>query len=287
MVVVRQIGAAGTRLQPGDALQRLLHLVHRRARAAGDLRDAPLAERVHELVDDAVFQSVLLAQPLELEQQAFAQIPRADARRVESLNHLQHLDDLIRQAYRWRRQLLHGDLQIAVLINVADEHFRDRPLVLRQSGLANLLQQHFLQRGSGHQGIEHELPLLFVLGGGPHRQVGLGKMIAPFLVELHQALKLRLKVIHRLAGALLGGGIKVQIRGRFGRISRVGRLLGLATVFLLLIRFRRGRFFQHRILLQLLFDQRFEFQRGRLQEGQRLLQLRRQHQRLRQTLRQM
>ena len=52
------------------------------------------------------------------------------------------------------------------------------------------------------------------------RQIGLGKMVAPFLVELHQALKLRLEVIHRLGAALFGGGIEVQVRGRFARISR-------------------------------------------------------------------
>ena len=162
---------------------------------------------------------------LELEQQAFPQIPRADARRVEGLDHFQHPGNLIRRQPGGGRQLFHGGFQIAVLIDVADEHFRNRPLVLRQGGFANLLEQHFLQRRSRHQGIEHELPLLLVLGGGAHREIGLGKMIAPFLVELHQALKLRLKVIHRLAGALFGGGVKVHIRGRFARISRFGRLL--------------------------------------------------------------
>ena len=224
----------------------------------------------------------------ELEQQAFPQVPRADARRIEGLNDLQHLQDLLRRQAGGGRQLLHGGLQVAVFIHVADQHLGDRPLLLGQGGFADLLEQHFLQRGARHQRIEHELPLLLVLGGGAHRKIGLGKVVAPFLVELHQALELRLEVVHRLAGALFGGGVKVQIRGRFGRVSRFGGgCLASCPSFVLQLRLRRGGLLQHRVLLQFLFDQGLEFQRGRLQEGERLLQLRCQHQRLRQALRQM
>ena len=60
------------------------------AGAAGDFRDAPLAEGFHEFVDDAVFEGFLLAGAFQLEHQALAQVARADARRVESLDHLEH-----------------------------------------------------------------------------------------------------------------------------------------------------------------------------------------------------
>ena len=55
-----------------------------------------------------------------------------------------------------------------------------------------------------------------------------------------------------------------------------GRLVGQ-------LGFRRRDFFQHGILLQFLLDQRLQFQRRRLEQRQRLLELRRQHQRLRQA----
>jgi hypothetical protein len=44
-------------------------------------------------------------------------------------------------------------------------------------------------------------------------------------------------------------------------------------------------FFEDGILLEFLLDERLEFERGGLQQRQRLLELRRQHQRLRQSLR--
>ena len=44
-------------------------------------------------------------------------------------------------------------------------------------------------------------------------------------------------------------------------------------------------FFEHGVLLQFRLDERLEFERRRLQQRQRLLELRRQHQRLRQSLR--
>ena len=71
--------------------------------AAGDFRDAPFAQRLHELVDDAVFEGVLLAQAFELEHQAFPQIAGADAGRVEGLNHFEHRRDLLRRQHRWPR----------------------------------------------------------------------------------------------------------------------------------------------------------------------------------------
>ena len=83
-------------------------------------------------------------------------------------------------------------------------------------------------------------------------------------------------------------GSKVQIGRRLGRIGRLGRRRLPRRSLGLSIRLRpRYDLLQHRILLQFLFDQRLEFQRGRLQKRQRLLELRRQHQRLRQPLRQL
>ena len=79
-----QKGAAGPRFQPADAGERFLNFIHRLAGAARDFGDAPFAERIHEIADDAVFERFLQAGAFELEHQAFAQIARPDARRVQT-----------------------------------------------------------------------------------------------------------------------------------------------------------------------------------------------------------
>ncbi len=93
-----------------------------------------------------------------------------------------------------------------------------------------MFEKHFLEGSSGNQGIEHELALLFLLGRGARREVGLGKMIAPFLVKLDQAIELGLEVVHWFAGVLLGGGVEVEVRRGLGRISRLGGLFRFVVV---------------------------------------------------------
>ena len=97
LVGVRQKGAAGTRFQAGDAAQGLLDFLHGVAGAAGDFRDAPFAQRFHEIAHDAVFERFLLAGAFELQHQAFAQIARAHARRIEGLDDLEHFGDFLRR----------------------------------------------------------------------------------------------------------------------------------------------------------------------------------------------
>ena len=89
--------AARAWLQARDSFQRLLHVLHVMFSAAGNFRDSPLAERLHEFINDAIFQGVLLARTLHLQQQTFAQIARADTWRIETLNGLEHLLNLFRR----------------------------------------------------------------------------------------------------------------------------------------------------------------------------------------------
>ena len=84
LVVVRQKGAAGPRFQPGDAFERLLHFIQFGPSAAGDFRNAPFAERFHVILDDAVFESVLLPGAFQLAHEAFLQIARAHTGRIET-----------------------------------------------------------------------------------------------------------------------------------------------------------------------------------------------------------
>ena len=69
----------------------------------------------------------------------------------------------------------------------------------------------------------------------------------------------------KMNGRILEAACVIDGRGPFFGISF--RLLD----------FVGGYFFEKRILLQFLFNQRFQFQRSRLQQSERLLQLRRQH----------
>ena len=108
-------------------------------------------------------------------------------------------------------------------------------------------------------------------------------MIAPFLIQLDQALELRLEIIDRFVARFFCRRVERQVSGRFGRVGGLGS--GCVAGFLfLLIEVIGGRFFQDRVLLQFLLDQSFKLQRWRLQKRQRLLQLRCKHQRLCESL---
>ena len=277
MIVVGQKRPAGPRLEIADPRQRLLHVVNRRAQTARDLRDAPFSQGLHEFADDAVFQSVLTPLAFQLQQQAFAQIARADARRMEALNHLQYFEDALRPDVGCKGQLIHAGLKIAVIVYVPNNHLANLALFVRQFRHANLLEQVFLEGCPRHQRIEHELPFLLLFLTLPHRDIRLRKVIAPFLVELRQALELRLKIVHRRVAVLFCGRIKGHVRRRFRRVGHGSRFLVFATFLLLKRHLGRRRFLQHGILLQLLLHHRLQFQRGRLQQRQRLLQLRSEH----------
>jgi len=90
-------------------------------------------------------------------------------------------------------------------------------------------------------------------------------MVSPFLVQLHEALELGLKVIYRIADIFFGRLIELEVRRGFGRIC-LRCLLALALFFVLNVRLRLRIFFQHRVLLQLLLNKRLELECWRLQQ---------------------
>ena len=240
-------GAAGPRLQPGDAGQRVLHLVHRLAGAAGDFRDAPLAERLHEIADDAVFQGVLLAGAFELEHQAFAQIARADAGRIKGLNDFQHLGDFFRRQIGGGGQFLDGRLEIAVIVNVADDQFGDGRCSSVKSDSRtcsiSICAREVPAVSESNMNCRFSSSSVDVADRG----VGLGKMVAPFLVQLHQLLELRLEIVHRRSDSRLFQNRcrHRHILGAFGGIERGGGVAGFAHVldrFVRQFHFRARRF---------------------------------------------
>ena len=156
-------------------------------------------------------------------------------------------------------------------------------LLVLQVGLPGLVHQH-LGKGDPHrERVEHELALFLLFGGLADGNVGLRKMIAPFLVQLHEFVEFRLKIVHGCFRTFFRHGIKHHLFRRFGGTGRFGHFIGIAFRLVAQVDFFRRHFFQHGILLQFLFDERLEFEGGCLQQRQRLLELRRQHQRLRQA----
>ena len=254
LVVVRQVGAPGTRLQIGDPRQRRLHFFDGRIQCPRDLRDAPFAQRLHAFADNAVIDRVLFASPFQLQQQAFAQVAGADARRMKRLNDLQHFKDSFRPDVGREGKFIHAGLEVTVIVDIPDDHFRDLALVLHQIGCADLFQEVFLKRGARHQGVEHELPLFLILLVLAHRKVCLRKMVAPFLVELGQPLQFSLKIIYRRVAVLFRRRIEVHVRRRLGQVRWSG-CRGFVCVpgFLLFLSHLRDlQLLQERVLLEFL-----------------------------------
>ena len=90
-IIIRQKITSRPGLQMGDVGGDLLRFVDLDAQPARDLRETPFAERFHVIGNDFVFHRILAPGPLQLEQQAFAQIPRADSGRMKGLNDLEAL----------------------------------------------------------------------------------------------------------------------------------------------------------------------------------------------------
>ena len=101
-------------------------------------------------------------------------------------------------------------------------------------------------------------------------------MIPPILVHLNQFLELCLKIIDRFIIRLFSRRIKGGICRRLGGISMVPVSLASDRLFLM-VHIDHRDLLQHRILLKLLLDKGFQLESWRLQQCQRLLQLRRQH----------
>ena len=75
--------------------------------------------------DDLLRESVLRIDQLELHEQAFLQIARADSGRIEFLDHGEGFFDVFHGIVAGLREFIEGGGQIAVFIEVADDAFGD------------------------------------------------------------------------------------------------------------------------------------------------------------------
>ena len=194
----------------------------------------------HQLRGDAV----LHPGALKLHQQAFPQVPGGDPHGIEELDAAQHVLHRIGGGMSQCPDLFQGHLQIAPLIQVADDHGPDVLGGRIESGHAELPQQVFLEGLPAGHGVLEGREVLFL----PH----------------HFGTR------HVVPG--VGAEIILPLRHAVGHQQFPGRL-GLPDRIVLLPRLLQGR-----VLFQLLGDPFLEVEMGQLEQLDGLLQLGRHHQ---------
>ena len=184
---------------------------------------------------------------LQLNEQALAQVARADAGRIKALDEREHeLEILLRDA-GIHRHLFRRGLEEAVVVDVADDEFGGLAIVAAQRGLIQLPDEMLLQRFLGGDGIEKELALFLVLLRAAAVAARLRHVIAPFVVEFRQLIEFLLEILFR---RLALGDLALL----FGRL---------------------GQFLEDGIGLHFLLHEVAQLEEGRLENEQALLELRR------------
>jgi len=96
---------------------------------------------------------------------------------MEAPHHLEHGGHLLDRRAGGEGEFVETRLQVTALVNVADQQLGDVALGRVEIRQADLFEEVFLERGAGHERIEHELAALLVFLPAPERQVGLGELI--------------------------------------------------------------------------------------------------------------
>jgi hypothetical protein len=181
-------------------------------------------------------------------------------------------------------------LEIAAVVDVPDDHFGHAAVVVGEVGQPDLLEELLLEGGGGDEGIKEVLSAFLVLGGrATCGGAGVGALVPPFLVELEHVFQLTIEVVAGLGGLrLVRGGVELEVSRGLGGVGEGGGLVGrLVGGSFLLRRLEGGGLFEHGVLLEFLLHEGLEFQDGRLEQREGLLELRGQHQLLRHALREM
>src|SRR5262245_32634372 len=131
--------AARVRLElAADQLQLLRHLLDAHAERLGQVGQLMLLQLAEMFADHLHGQPVAVAQVVELKQQALLQIARGDARRVELLHDLQRLLGGLHRPWAERRYLFERAIEVAVVIEIADDRLGGGGHVGRRDGQAQL-----------------------------------------------------------------------------------------------------------------------------------------------------
>ena len=259
--VVAAVGAARPGVEPADQVGRRRHLLEAGAEQLRQLAEVALLEQVDVVADERAHERMVDAQGVELEQQALAQVARADARRIEGL----HLAERLlhqRLGHAGRAgHLVEAGAQVAVLVEVADQAARRPALVVAAGQELELPLEMVGQRRAPREGRLQRAAI--VVRAHPAAGLGIGvRVAAP--VELREPVAL-LGVPGRLA---LFGGLGRGGRRELHVLADLGGELLLDLAGLL----------EDRVLGELLLDDVDELEPRELQQLDRLLQLRRHHQ---------
>ena len=267
------------RVQLADVLRGVLDFIRVHAQRAADLGKPVAAERPEVVAHNPGLERLALTTALELEQQALAEVARADAGRVEALHGPERGLVVTEQAARAGGQFLERALEVAVWIQVAADDLGGFAHLGRQAQDVELLRQLVGQRAAGGQRVEQVLALLLGHVGLLEGRLARADGRAPFLVHLHEALQGGVQVVHRRGRRAFAGGVHLRVRGRLGGVNgRAGGIVQAAVTPLPLAGpFGGGDFLEHGIAGELLLDEGAQLHHRRLEERQRLLHLGRQH----------
>ena len=132
----------GFGIEVPDDLDVLLQILDRHAEPLGDLRDLVALQQAQMLGDDLLGRRALEADVPELQQQAFLQIARGDADRIEALDDLQRALDLLDRPRPHRGDLVERRDEHAVIVEVADDRGADLAQSSFVVGQQRQLPQH-------------------------------------------------------------------------------------------------------------------------------------------------
>ena len=272
--------------------------------------DIALGQQV-EMLDQRLHRRIVAVEFAQLDRKALAQISRADAGRIELLQHRQHRLDLRLRRAQPLGRLTEIRRHVTGLVDEVDQILADHAARGIGEGHRQLLGKMAAER---HLGGDEGFEIVAVIVGsaaapfgvGGRRRVlggargGLGRLLGKYVVQrriqrlldlgaaaevaIHPFFLARLEAVAGRSArhiGTLGAGILAIGGGRIGRIVRSGifaplrrrlaRHRGLGTV---------AGTLQQRISLQFFLDKGRKVQIGQLQQLDRLHQLRRHHQRL-------
>ena len=245
--ILRRHQRARPRVQRGDAVCGRLHFEHAHLEQSRDLGEAAVHQVVEMVVDHAPGQRLLLAAGFQLQQQALAQVARADAGRLQGLHQPQHVLDLHQRPSDRFGDVLHRRREPAAIVDRADDELGDAHVRGRQVQEVQLLQQAFRERRARGRHLLQEL------------DAGLGRrhVCAVEQSVLHVVRPVDRILLRRVLGLL----VVLLVCGRLAvYVLLIGDLVHL---------------FEQRVLQHLLLEDLLQLERRHLQQLERLLQPRR------------
>ena len=229
----------------------LLQVFDRHAHLAGNFRDLVVLEEAQVFGDDLLGGRVLETEVTQLQQQAFLQVARGHASRVEALDQAQRPFDIGALPRTHRRQFMEGGHQRTVVIKVADDR------------RADLARQRVV-------GLHRELPRQVVRQRTRRRQRVLNRRELLHFLRSPLAVAVVEVVAEEVLVVLIVPGV-----GLVGLLLGVWLFLGLRGLGWL--QFLRGHLLEHGVLDHLLVEQIGELECRHRQQLDRLLKRRRQN----------